>query len=653
YKPFLQTASCYPKFKIMFHISGCLLDYFEEKHPEIIDLIRKMVSRGQVELMGGGYYEPILTAIPERDARGQITMMSGYIKKTFDFNPKGMWLAERVWDPDIARLIYSAGMRYLILDDEHLRRAGVKDKDMHGYFLTGSGKEKLAVFPSDKTLRYAIPFRTPEGIIDYFRKSFEKRKGNLFTYGDDGEKFGEWPGTYEWVFEKQWLSRFFDILKANEDWIELVHFSDYLKGHRPAASLKIPQGSYREMMEWSGGNWLNFLSKYPEVNQMHKRMVYTSNRVASLEKRERRNKVKSRKLEAARRELYRAQTNCSYWHGVFGGIYLYHLRKAVYSHLIEADKIVDGRLYKNKKSWLDIKKLDFDMDSKDEFIIENEKYSLFIDPFEGGIIKEADYKPLSFNLANTLSRRKESYHQKILDPAVNADNGKVSTIHDDFRTIDPSFKNIIVYDKFPRCFMRSYFVKKDLKISDFINSSYEEVGDFASDPYDAAEKDKGVILERDSIVSGIMIGLRKEIRLSNKNEIEMTFCYRKKGSVKTGVLLGIEFNVTMPDLNSDNYAYSCDGKRQKGINEEGQGFPLSSFGISDSSNSFNISFNFSKKPKRIFYFPVRTVSQSERAYELNYQCSCVFSLWGIDSGNRREGSFKIVFKKDVSSHEDK
>ena len=46
-------------------------------------------------------------------------------------------------------------------------------------------------------------------------------------------------------------------------------------------------------------------------------------------------------LEVARQELYRGQCNCPYWHGSFGGLYLPHLRNAIYRSLIAADNALD------------------------------------------------------------------------------------------------------------------------------------------------------------------------------------------------------------------------------------------------------------------------------------------------------------------------
>src|SRR3712207_8106989 len=37
------------------------------------------------------------------------------------------------------------------------------------------------------------------------------------------------------------------------------------------------------------------------------------------------------------KELYRAQCNCAYWHGAFGGVYLSFMRGALWHHLLRAE----------------------------------------------------------------------------------------------------------------------------------------------------------------------------------------------------------------------------------------------------------------------------------------------------------------------------
>ncbi len=643
YKPLLETLSDYPDLKVVIHISGCLLDYLDKNHPDTISLLKDMISCGQLEIMAGGYYEPILTAIPAKDAIGQIDMMLEYIKKKFNFKPSGMWVAERVWSPELADVIYKAGMRYIILDDAHLLRSGVKSENMHGYFLTGKGKEKIAVFPSDKQLRYRIPFKLPHETIDYFKNIHASKRALLFTYGDDAEKFGEWPGTHKWVFQDRWLRNFLEALRHNKQWLELVHFKDYLKKSKPTQSLEIKQGSYEEMMEWSQGKWLNFLTKYPETKKMHNKMLYVSSKLENARKLSKNKNAPA--LKEAAKELYKGQCNCGWWHGVFGGLYLYHLRAAIYNHLIKADIILDGLMQKDKKSVTTIKEQDFDSDGKMEAVIENKAFSIYVDPAEGGVIKELDCKSACFNIVNGLSRKPEQYHQKIINSAQGAGDKKVVTIHDDFRIVDPHLKEKLIYDKFSRDFLRSYFVKKDLNLKDFISSSYDELGDFSEGFYALSKEKETIALERESDISGEVVSLVKTVGIKSANEIKISCSINKKGRNPLNALFGLEFNVTMPDLDSDRYFYSpCPCAEDKGMHAQGEAYGVSGFSIKDSRKELGVCFNFTKNPAKVLYFPVKTVSQSERAYELNYQCSCLFFLWDMAALSAKEAfKFNVNF----------
>ena len=109
-----------------------------------LDRVKVMVDRGQVEILGGGYYEPIFTSIPEKDKLGQIKMMADYVKKRFGQKAQGMWTPERVWVPELAKDFNKAGMKYSILDDEHFIKAGLNEEELFGYFTTGEKKKEIA-----------------------------------------------------------------------------------------------------------------------------------------------------------------------------------------------------------------------------------------------------------------------------------------------------------------------------------------------------------------------------------------------------------------------------------------------------------------------------------------------------------------------------
>ncbi len=69
YEPFLKLIKQSAHMRISLHQSGILWRWQREAHPEYFQLVGDLVDSGQVELMTGGFYEPILVSVPERDGR--------------------------------------------------------------------------------------------------------------------------------------------------------------------------------------------------------------------------------------------------------------------------------------------------------------------------------------------------------------------------------------------------------------------------------------------------------------------------------------------------------------------------------------------------------------------------------------------------------
>ena len=342
YRPQLEVLKAHPGVRMSAHHSGPLLEWIEANRPGYLDDIAALAESGQVEILSGGFYEPILASIPEDDAIGQIVMMNEYVKKRFGVTCQGMWLAERIWDPSMPKILSAAGMKFTLLDDTHFYYAGLTAKDMFGYYVTEKHGKTVAVFPIDKNLRYYIPFKYPNETVDYLAWAASDMGVAGVTYGDDGEKFGVWPETYEWVYGKKWLDNFYTALEQNSARIKMTHFSEFIAAHPPMGRVYLPPASYEEMGEWSlntqsqnafhkaleeiqaagkkeeykpfirGGMWDNFLAKYPEANMMHKKMLYVSSMAKA---------APEKAAAPARKELYQGQCNCAYWHGLFGGLY--------------------------------------------------------------------------------------------------------------------------------------------------------------------------------------------------------------------------------------------------------------------------------------------------------------------------------------------
>jgi len=473
YMPLLHILKDYPQIKMTLHYTGPLFEWFEANEPSFFTLLNELVSRSQVEMMGGGFYEPILSVIPEHDARQQIEFSKRYINERFGVCPSGMWCAERIWDPGLPKKLSGLDIEYTLLDDSHFLASGLRPEDIHGYYITEREGCSMKIFPIDMQLRYLIPFKEPREVKEYLL-SLRDRGVKAVTYGDDGEKFGMWPGTHKWVIEERWLRRFFDEMSNSSDEIEVVPLSTVIKQYPPNGLVYLPTASYQEMMEWSlfphqgriygrlikearsngrwnevrpflrGGMWDNFLAKYPESNLMHKKMLKVSSLVQE-----------NKRPNSALKALLMAQCNCPYWHGLFGGIYISSLRHAVYENLLTAERIIDESRLKDK-AWV-VDTIDHDLDGNEEVLISGRTLNCYISPSHNASVFAVEYKAKPYNFSNILMRHPEIYHNEIIKTHQGT-GGNVSaeplSIHDIPRESPEEYKDLLIYDKYPRnCFV--------------------------------------------------------------------------------------------------------------------------------------------------------------------------------------------------------
>ena len=125
YRPFFDRVRARPEVRLTVHCTGSLLAWLREHERATFDLLGGLVGDGRVELLTGGFYEPILAILPDPDQRGQIERLSAFLQAEFGVRPRGLWLAERVWEPHLPRVLRDAGVEYVLVDDRHFALAGI------------------------------------------------------------------------------------------------------------------------------------------------------------------------------------------------------------------------------------------------------------------------------------------------------------------------------------------------------------------------------------------------------------------------------------------------------------------------------------------------------------------------------------------------
>ncbi len=536
YKPFTDVLSRHPQCRVVMHFSGSLLDWIRQNQPQFLVTLKNLQDQGTLEILGGAYYEPVFGEIPAQDLLSQIKLMQTTQVTMFGRASKGVWLTERVWKPELLPILASAGVEYTILDDCHLERAGHTASS--GYYRLEKDADGLDIFASSKKLRYLIPFSQVEDAVSFIRSTSEADQ-TVTVFADDCEKFGMWPKTSAWVYGQQWLDKFLTSIEKCDD-IEMMTFEQARERLTAKEVAHIPQGSYEEMTDWAGGSFDNFASKYPESRYMKERMMATSEALAQLD--ESPDRI-SDELRSAQKSLYKAQCNCSYWHGVFGGLYLHHLRSAIFENLIEADEAVFGLSSQFKK----VPMVGFhkaDLASGTRWKGRQSQILSYWNGSCGAALEELDYLPRSVNLICTLKRQCEPYHEVVTKNGSSRLKSGFS-IHQLLGVKERGLEKALIYDGHRRLSFMDHFFDKPISVKEYESLDYREEGDFMSAEYISTVKGKTVRFERQGHVMGYAVSLSKEVEMVGDGAVKVAYQITNKENRPLKMTWAVEFNFSI------------------------------------------------------------------------------------------------------------
>jgi alpha-amylase len=657
YEPLIGALERHPRVSLALHFTGPLLEWLEAERPEFLERLGALVARDQVEILGGGMFEPILAALPEADRVGQLTRMREDLERRFGRAPSGAWLAERVWEPALPTSLVDAGYSYTVLDDNHLRGAFVPEDAMWGSFTTDDQGRRLTIFGTENGLRYRIPWKPVRELLDYLRENATEQGDRVGIMGDDGEKFGAWPGTYELCWSReQWVEECFNALEKNSHWLSTVTPSRWMAEHAPVGRIYVPTASYIEMTEWAlpvdeapvfhdliheateteapqmrflrGAMWRNFQARYREINDMHKQMLRASSAVAVMPAGD----ARDRALD----HLYRGQSNDCYWHGLFGGVYIVHMRMATLAELIAAEDGAAGDAPLHGVA-------DYDLDGVDEVLLGSHGQTALVDVAEGAGLGEWDLRATRVALASVLRRRPEAYHAAIRASSDvvaqgqadgedrDSDQATALSPHEQQHAKEAGLAALLVYDDHER---RSGLIR-------VLSADGSALGDFdraewtvdeVSDARLVARRRAGGLAVRKTVELG---GGRLDATLSVS--VEMTADVDFGGSVE----LEWNLNVSGGGGNPDAY-YRSDGRESR---HDAPGSAAAGADVSFGNSLEGLDVAIAVDPAAPQeWFPVETVSQSEGGYERVYQGSCLIQRWPLRLAAGDSATFSTTFR---------
>ncbi len=447
-------------------IDGNLLEFLDQHRGALADRVARLASSGQVELLGGGFYAPILALLPTRDAIGQLEMTAGFLDRRTGVRPRGAWLDGGVWEPQLAEVLADAGALWTVLDEAALRAAAV-DGVPSGWYATEHAARPLAIFPVDRDL-----------VRWFARGAFGAAVEAMATRArsrdqDDGPLVLTWAGPAH-------------LLAAADATLGLQALLDALeRGNRVAADvggaspvtirLALPTESmettssggrvylasgvaatllHQTVAPWRlqgwrqrraqliesgddaatvddwlrGGLWQAFLARYGEVDRMHKRMVDVSRRFAAVERVMRNGGFRAMsQLVKPRRALYRGQAGAAYGWGEHAGLHDAGLRAAVHAALAEAERSVEG-LVREPAEFLEVSLRDLFADFDTAVLVRNRGMRAVFSPARGGVLATFELTDVGVALHDVMTRRLEDGHP----PGTPVDGHDRGWLHDRF-----------------------------------------------------------------------------------------------------------------------------------------------------------------------------------------------------------------------------
>lgn len=664
YLPFIDVLARHPSIRMGLHYTGPLLEWIERAHPEYFDRLRAMVSNGQIEIVGGGFYEPILVTIPPADRLEQIARLAGYAEKHFKSRPRGAWLAERVWEPQLPSCLAAAEVDYTLVDDNHFLGAGFELEQLFGYYISEDLGYSVKVLPGLKALRYLIPFREVRETTDFLRGAAERHPGGFAAMGDDLEKFGVWPETHKHCYVDGWLDRFFSELEQNSSWLATSTPADAVASHAPIGRADLPAASYTEMMEWSlatparesyhslldqfssrddvmpflrGGIWRGFFSKYAESNLLHKKMLHVSHKVHRLARSRRFDRAFKRARREATTFLLRGQCNDPYWHGVFGGLYSPHLRTANWSALAQAETIADT-LAHHKKPFAHAVTLDFDADGRDEVYLTSDRYSALVVPDDGGTIAALDFRPANVTLINSLARRPESYHAKLRNLSASRSHAAQS-IHEQTRVKEEGLERWLHYDRWPRNSFRLLLFDREKSYQEYSTVRLDEDAVIAGGRYRVAgSSNAGVTLVSEASADWFA---EKEISFAPTSagfDVTCNVTLHRTGPGAALVNFGIEVIVNFLAPSESNRYFEI-GDRRHPLRYSAA-TPGPTLRVVDEWQKAAVALQ-APDSRDLWIAPIETVSESEDGFERIYQGSQIAAIWPIELASGAEWKCRL------------
>jgi alpha-amylase/alpha-mannosidase (GH57 family) len=313
-------------------LSGTLLETltdpgFQERVYGIVDcgsLVWHFQNQDLFEILGTGYYHPLLPLIPEGDRPEHLRRWLGIARHVF-WRPRfqGFWPPEMGFSMELIPLLRAHGYRYVLVDSEHVEPVTPMSWQELRYrpHIARYRDAEIVVVVRDRDLSNAQEAGMETGW--FLNEVAERTKGcefaPLVTTCTDGENGGWFRNTTDganfWsAFYVPLLERF----RAGEATVAPTFISDYLNVHGAHGQVRVRTGAWntgwhhgRDFTQWTGSD----AQKQALVAVQAQSLAIQTEGARAQEKDLADDPGLIHDLEEATWHLLRAETSCNFYWG--------------------------------------------------------------------------------------------------------------------------------------------------------------------------------------------------------------------------------------------------------------------------------------------------------------------------------------------------
>ena len=377
YKAFFSGIQAEEKLPLTIFAAGSFLEWQKGKRQAYTILLNNMLSRKQIELLSGGYYQPYLSLLPASDVIGQIEMMTSAIRTHFGKRPRGLFLTASSWTPSLITPFTRCGMEYCLLDHRLFPADKQQNTQNNSPFVPAIVEDKgktITVFPY-------IP-DDPDFTTRTPQEFYEKLATEAPQDGEIMYLLFLPVKTYIKCLEKNkdgsnWFSSFIDICSEPDSVIRLTHTAELMKHRQPHPPLYITSNTVLCDAP-TGDDTKSTITLQWDAFKIYTKMMYVNMLANGMKGDKARKKYALQELwKAQSAELFALESCISEYHN--------ELRRIAYKKLLVAEK--QTRLPGIFTEGLT--RYDIDMDGLKEVLSQRAPLNMYVH-HRGGKIFECD-----------------------------------------------------------------------------------------------------------------------------------------------------------------------------------------------------------------------------------------------------------------------